>query len=117
MDIYMIISSFISGLLGAMGFGGGSVLIIYLTSFLAYGQKQAQGINLVFFIPCALLSVITYKKNHMIDFKRTLPVTLWATLGAVIGFLILGYIPTELLSKIFGGFLLGLGVFQLFGKA
>lgn len=117
MDIYMILSSFISGVLGSMGFGGGSVLIIYLTSFLAYEQKRAQGINLLFFIPCAILSLVSYKKNHMVDFNSTLPVTLWAIVGAVIGFLILGHIPTEMLSKMFGVFLLSLGIVQLFTKA
>lgn len=117
MNLYMILSSFTAGLLGAMGFGGGSVLIIYLTNFLAYEQKQAQGINLVFFVPCAILSLISYKKNHMVDFKSTLPITALAIVGAVIGFLILDYIPTEILSKIFGAFLIGFGVIQLLGKA
>lgn len=116
MDLYMILSSFLAGLLGAMGFGGGSVLIIYLTNFLTYSQKQAQGINLVFFVPCAILSVISYRKSHLIDFRQTLPVTMWAIGGAVIGFLILGHIPTHLLTKIFGVFLLGIGVLQLFSK-
>ena len=53
----------------------------------------------------------------MVDFKSTLPVTALAIVGAVIGFLILDYIPTEILSKIFGAFLIGFGVIQLLGKA
>ena len=50
MTVSVIIASFVSGLLGAMGIGGGSVLIIYLTTVLSLEQKAAQGINLVFFI-------------------------------------------------------------------
>ena len=116
MNLYMILSSFVSGILGSMGFGGGTVLIIYLINYAAYSQKVAQGINLIFFVPCALVSILSYRKSHMINFRQTLPVTLWATVGAIAGFVILGYIPTQVLSKIFGGFLSVLGILQLFGK-
>ena len=54
----IIAASFFSGLLGAMGFGSGTVLIIWLTSCLSYGQLQAQGVNLIFFIPCAAVSLL-----------------------------------------------------------
>ena len=116
MDIYMIISSLVAGVLGSMGFGGGSVLIIYLVTFLEYSQKRAQGINLIFFIPCALISVITYAKSHLISLKQTLSVTVPAIFGAIIGFFVLDYVPTEVLSKVFGLFLLCLGTVQLFSK-
>ncbi len=116
MDLYMIISSLLAGVLGSMGFGGGSVLIIYLVNFLNLPQKQAQGINLIFFIPCAILSVITYRKRGMVKLRRTLPVTLFATVGAILGFIILKFIPTEILSKLFGGFLVTFGVIQLLKK-
>ena len=116
MDLYMIISSLLAGLLGSMGFGGGSVLIIYLVNFSGLEQKQAQGINLVFFIPCALLSIIAYKKRGMVNIRSTLPVTAFAIIGAVAGFIILRLIPTYILSKLFGVFLLVFGVWQLFRK-
>ncbi len=117
MDLYMIISSLIAGILGSMGFGGGSVLIIYLVNYLGLPQKQAQGINLIFFIPCALLSVITYRKRGMVKLRRTLPITVFAVVGASVGFIILKFIPTHILSKLFGGFLVTFGIIQLFKKA
>ena len=112
----MVVSSLLAGLLGSMGFGGGSVLIIYLVSILGLPQKQAQGINLVFFVPCALLSVIAYKKRGMVKIRQTLPVTAFAIMGCVVGFIILNYIPTYILSKLFGGFLLIFGLWQMFRK-
>lgn len=114
MDIAVIISSFLSGMLGAMGFGGGSVLIIYLTSFLSLGQMKAQGINLLFFIPIALLSVIMYRKDKIIDFKGIFPLMLSAIFGAVIGYILLSFIPSEIVSKLFGGLLIFMGVKQIF---
>ena len=117
MDLYMIISSLLAGVLGSMGFGGGSVLIIYLVNYLNMPQKQAQGVNLIFFIPCALLSVITYRNRGILKFRRTLPITLFAVSGATLGFIILRFIPTYILSKLFGGFLIAFGIIQLFKKA
>ncbi len=117
MDLYVIISSFVAGLLSSMGFGGGSVLIIYLVNFLDLPQKQTQGINLLFFIPCAIISVISYKKQKMIDFRRTLPITAFAVIGAVLGFIALNFIPTHLLSRFFGGNLLIFGLSELFRKS
>lgn len=117
MDFCMIISSLIAGLLSSMGFGGGSVLIIYLVNYLNMPQKQAQGINLLFFIPCAIISVISYKKQGFINFRKTLPITALSVFGAISGFIALDYIPTHLLSRFFGGGLLIFGLTELFRKS
>ncbi len=114
MDLAVIISSFLSGLLGSMGLGGGSVLIIYLTSFLALEQKRAQGINLVFFIPIAILSVILYRKENLITPSDIKPVILPSLLGAAAGFILLGFIPTAVIAKLFGALLVIMGLRQLF---
>ena len=60
MSFVKAIASFLSGLIGAMGFGGGGILIIYLVIFASVPQLTAQGINLAFFIPCSVISVIIY---------------------------------------------------------
>lgn len=116
MDIAVILSSFLSGLLGAMGFGGGSVLIIYLTTFLSLEQKQAQGINLLFFVATGCLSVVINGKNGLTDkiaLKKALP---FAISGLIAGYLLLPVIEASLLKKLFGGMLLLLGVNELFSK-
>ena len=41
----------ISGIIGGMGRGGGTLLIPILTIFLSFEQKSAQAINLLVFIP------------------------------------------------------------------
>ena len=50
----------LSGMIGAMGLGGGGVLIIYLTLFLGMEQGIAQGVNLIFFFPCAVFALIVF---------------------------------------------------------
>ena len=116
MNLAVIISSFLSGLLGAMGFGGGAVLIIYLTSFLGLEQKEAQGINLLFFAVTGFLSVIINSKNRLTDKKALLRLLPVALVGLIVGYMLLPLIETELLRKLFGGALLLLGLKELFSK-
>ena len=57
------VAGFLSGVFGAMGLGGGGVLIIYLTGIVNTEQALAQGINLLFFIPCAIVAVFMHAKK------------------------------------------------------
>ncbi len=109
--------SFLSALLGAMGFGGGSVLIIYLTTVTDMSQKEAQGINLLFFVATAFFALISNTKKGLVDkssLKAFLPLSL---IGLAVGILLLPVIPSYLLKKLFGGALLLLGIKELFSKS
>ena len=116
MTVSMIISSFFSGVLGSMGLGGGTILVVYLTYFRSMAQKQAQGINLICFIPIAILSVIIYSRQKLTDKKVILPLVAYGIAGAAAGFLILEAMPQELLGKLFGGFLILLSIKEFFSK-
>ena len=117
MNWTVIVISLLSGILGAMGLGGGSVLIIFLTGFLGTEQRQAQGINLLFFIPIATLSVIMYHRQKLINLKEILPVALPSLAGAVCGFFLLEHISAVAVSKIFGTLLIYMGIRQLLTKS
>ena len=43
----------LTGILSGFGIGGGSLLLIYMTSFAGLPQDLAQGINLLYFLPTA----------------------------------------------------------------
>lgn len=116
MSTGIIISSFLSGVFGAMGLGGGSVLIIYLTSFLSMEQKEAQGINLLFFLITGLIGIIRNTKNGLVKKNHLKRIMLSALPGLIIGLALLPVIPAQLLKKFFGGALLILGLKNLFGK-
>lgn len=116
MTLSVIISSFISGLLGAMGIGGGTVLIIYLTTVLSVEQKTAQGINLLFFITTGIFAIISNVKKGLVDKKLFYKLMLTALPGMLLGFIILPWVPADLLKKLFGGVLLILGIKILFQK-
>ena len=55
MTLLTFIAAFFTGLLASLGVGGGMVLIIWFTAVMGMSQLEAQGINLLFFLPIALL--------------------------------------------------------------
>ena len=116
MNWLIIIAGFFSGILGAMGLGGGGVLIIYLTLFEDVEQSLAQGINLIFFIPGALIAFLYYIKKRMIKFKIVLPAAITGIIGAFLGSYLSNLVNGFILSKIFGTMLLIMGIKQMFLK-
>ncbi|GHU55967.1 hypothetical protein FACS1894132_12830 [Clostridia bacterium] len=112
----MYIAAFFTGILASLGLGGGMVLILYLTLFTGVNQIDAQGINLIFFLPIAVLSLIFHTKNKLVEWKIILPAIVTGCIGAFIGSFIAGNIETAMLSKLFGGFVLIIGIKELFSQ-
>lgn len=106
----------VSGILGAMGLGGGSVLIIYLTIFANFPQIQAQGVNLIFFLPIAFLAIVIYSKKKLILWQIAIPAIFLGAIGALIGAKFGGILQANILRKIFGIFLLIIGTKEFFSK-
>ncbi len=111
-----LLAGLFSGIIGAMGLGGGAVLIIYLSLFTDTQQLSAQGINLLFFIPTALAAVIVYSVKKQIKWKITLKIAAWGILGAVFGLYFADRLGGGLTGKIFGGLLIIMGAVEIFGK-
>jgi len=107
------LASLFAGLCGAMGFGSGTVLLLYLTAVLQLDQQTAQGINLLFFLPCAALALGVYSRNHALSFRPALRLLAWALPGAAAGFLLLPLFPVAVLRRIFGGFLVLVAVREI----
>ncbi len=114
MSILNAVFSFLSGALSSIGFGGGTVLIVFLTLFLSYPQTKAQGINLMFYVISTFIPVIIYCKNKLIDKKRALPLGIGGAVGIAMGYFLMGKIPTEYLSKLFGAFVIIVGIKGIF---
>jgi len=115
--VYAILAAIASGILGAMGMGGGGILMIYLTLFVGIDHAVSQGINLLFFIPSAIIAIIIYLKKKLIDLKIAIPFAIAGVFGALGGSYISGMLNSNILSKMFGVFLLYIGVRELFSKA
>lgn len=105
-----------SGLIGAMGLGGGTVLMMYLALFTKTPQLTAQGINLLFFLPIGLLAVTRYAQKQTIRWKTVLPIAAGGLLGAVPGIFSATAFGGGVTAKIFGGFLIVLGIKEIVCK-
>ena len=110
--VWLVLAGVISGVIGGMGMGGGTLLIPILTIFLSFNQKNAQAINLLAFIPMSIVALIIHIKNKLVDFKVGIPIICVGIVFSVIGSLLADYLRNELLQKIFAVFLLLVGLNQ-----
>lgn len=66
----------LTGVLSGFGIGGGSLLILYMTSFTEVNQYAAGGINLLYFLFCAPAALVSHIKNKLVEKKAVLICTL-----------------------------------------
>lgn len=111
-----IIIGLLSGIAASMGFGGGFILIIYLTAFSDVNQITAQGVNLLFFLPVALVSLIIHQKNRLIKWNVLLSLIPGGIAGILLGTFISSNIDVSFLQKLFAGLLIFVGFKELFHK-
>lgn len=116
MKVAALMAGLLSGLIGAMGLGGGAVLLIYLTVFANTEQIKAQGINLMFFIPIALLAVVIYAAKGQIEHRVVLPLAAGGAFGAAAGIFLADFIGGRITSVIFGVLLVLLGIKEILSK-
>ena len=107
---------FFSGIISGMGIGGGTILIPALLFLTEVNQQQAQGVNLIYFIPTAVVALITHRKNGTLDLKTAKPLALLGLAGAAAGAFLAVSLESEILKKLFGGFLLLMGLSEVFKK-
>ncbi len=116
MMIISFIAAFLAGVFASMGVGGGMILILYLTIFAGAAHTRAAGINLIFFIPIAITSIIIHSKNKLIEWRKIAPVIITGAIGCFIGVSLIDLLGTEIIRKFFGVFVLLVGVRELFYK-
>ncbi|MDR2649208.1 MAG: sulfite exporter TauE/SafE family protein [Clostridiales bacterium] len=113
--IYVIIG-LLSGIISGMGIGGGTVLIPALSIIYGIRQQTAQNVNLIYFIPTALIALITHIKQGNIEKKPLLPIITFGLVGAAAGSWIAVGMKADILRGCFGFFLLAMGAYEFFKK-
>lgn len=112
-DMLTVIASTVSGFIGAMGLGGGAVLIIFLRLLKNTDQFTAQGINLLFFVPVALAATVINTVKKRLCFTTVLPLCTGGLLGVAAGFYFAGKLGVDIISRLFGGIILYLGIKEI----
>lgn len=113
---YIALASILSAIISSMGMGGGGILMVYFSMFTNVSHSNAQGINLLFFLPLAIISIFIYNKKGLIDKKIAKEFSIFGIIGGTIGAIISYFISNYYLSKMFAIFLLFIGVKELFKK-
>lgn len=112
MKIIYVIIGIIGGVLGGMGMGGGT-LLVPLLGLAKISQHTAQAINIISFIPMAIVSLVVHIKNGLVEkegiFRMVVPAIIFAILGSILALVLKG----KILKKSFGGFLIFLSIFYL----
>ena len=104
----------LAGIIGGLGMGGGTVLILFLTIFNNIDQHVAQGANVIFFIPMAIAAILVFIKNKNIKFKIGLSICIWGIIGTAIGAMLSSKLPVAILRKCFGFFLILIAIYQIY---
>lgn len=110
--ITLIVGSLL-GFLSGLGIGGGSLLILWLTLVLNLDPQTARSINLLFFLPGALIACLFRRRQGQLEIKPLIPAILAGCIAAAIFSGISRNANVEILKKGFGILLLIAGVREL----
>ena len=112
-NFFSFLMVFLASVLGSMGLGGGSLLMLYLVLFTQLPQAHAQALNLLLFIPTAAFAIFLHRKNQLLRsdlLKKNLPSGIS---GSILGSMVSTKLESQLLRKIFAVFLLLMGLREL----
>ena len=107
----------ILGFLTGLGIGGGSLLMVWLTAVLGLEAATARSINLLFFVPAALVACAMRIKQGHLKVKPLLPAIIAGCAAAAIFSFVSTILNVEILKKLFGIILLAAGLRELFYKS
>ena len=113
--LWYILAGAVGGMLGGMGMGGGTVLIPILGIVFGLDQHSAQAINLISFVPMAIIAIAIHAKNGLIKTSGIWIMIAAGLASCTFGCFVARGINAESLKRIFGGFLTILSIVQVCG--
>lgn len=111
--MHEFIIGILSGIVSALGMGGGTILILLLGIFTNLEQHLVQGTNLIVFIPVSIIAILINIKNKKIDYKISFQIIIFGMIGAFIGSMLAFKFNNRILKKFFGIFLLIIGFLEI----
>lgn len=107
---------FVTGILSGMGIGGGTLLVLWLTLVAGVPQREAQGINLLYFCAVAPPSIVSHLKNGLIPWKQALFAVAAGLPVSIAAAVLAANTDISLLRRGFGVITLIIGVKELLCK-
>ena len=106
----------VTGLLSGWGVGGGTLLMVYMLTLRGFAQQAAQGVNLLYFLPCAGGALAGHIKNKRIDGRAAAFSIVGGLVTSAACALIAQNLDAAWLRHLFGLLLLYVGFTELFHK-
>lgn len=109
----MLSFGIVLGFLSGLGVGGGSLLMLLLTLGLGLEYSLAKTVNLLFFIPGALIASAFRCRQVRLPLKKLVGAMVAGCVSALCFSYISTYLDIELIKKIFGIVILITGIREL----
>lgn len=106
--IFVLLGIFAGLVGGALGLGGGTIIVPTLVLVCSFTQKSAQGTALAVMVPMALVGALEYWRNPEIEIN-ILPIVLivcGALVGVLFGTALASRLPGHVLRKVFAAVLI-----------
>ena len=114
MNIFIaFLAGLAAGVISAWGIGGGSLLMIFMTVVALIPQQAAQGINLLYFIPTSITALCSHIKNKLVQWEIVIPAAVSGSVITALSALLATSIDVAVLKKIFGVFIIFIGISEI----
>ena len=102
------------GFLTGLGTGGGSLLMLWLTLVVGIDSGIARTVNLMFFLPAALIATLLRLRGGRIPWRKIILPIIAGSASAGLFAMIGSHLDTSVLKKPFGLLLIFMGMRELF---
>jgi uncharacterized membrane protein YfcA len=106
-DVLLVLTGFFAGAVsGVLGVGGGLIFVPALTLGAGLGQTTAQGTSLAAIVPTSLVGALTADREGNVLRSGLVLMAILGAVGAVAGAVLALVLPTAVLTRVFGAFLI-----------
>jgi uncharacterized membrane protein YfcA len=106
-DVLLVLAGFFAGAVsGVLGVGGGLIFVPALTLGAGLGQTTAQGTSLAAIVPTSLVGALTANREGNVLRSGLVVTAILGAVGAVAGAALALVLPTAVLTRVFGAFLI-----------
>jgi len=109
----VVLIGLITGIISGMALGGGIILIPALVFLKGLDQHLAQGVTLFSYLPVSLVAAYTHYRQGNVRPKLGLLLIIGSLIGAAAGAYFSAMLTSDTLRRIFGIFLLIMGIYEL----
>lgn len=102
----VLLGLFAGTVAAALGVGGGVIYVPALVVIFAFEQHVAQGTSLAVILPTAIVATAAHARLGNVQWPLAVPIAIAGIIGAVLGASIALNLDADLLSRLFGVFLL-----------